>query len=240
MVLPRALAAYARRQQVFGTAAQHHAVRRGQCLEPCGNAGGVAEHRHHLLHISLEHVPDHDDAGVDADANRDPPPALADPARVHFLGRLDHLQTGAHGAVRAVLMGFGVAEEDQHAVAEIAGDDPAIAHDRRDRDGAMRLDQRAKILGIHAVGKPGGIHQVGEHDGELAPLQRPASAAGRLILIGGLGGLGERATAVRAAIGNIGVALAAMGTGDVEGGGAMGAISPVTGISGAANAAGSK
>ena len=91
-------------------------------------------------------------------------------ARIQRRHIAQHLETGAHGALRIVLVGLGKAEVDEHAVAHVAGDEALVSLDGKATVVLELADELAQILGVEPGGEGGGAGQVAEHHGELAAL----------------------------------------------------------------------
>src|SRR5215831_1276202 len=90
---------------------------------------------------------------------------------------LDDIEPRLHRATRVVLVGLGVAEVDQHAVAEILGDGPVESPDGGGHL-LIRPDNLTKVFGVEPSGEIRGAHEIAEHDGELSAF-RLRGATGR-------------------------------------------------------------
>ena len=74
----------------------------------------------------------------------------------------------AHRALGVILVGDWIAEIGQHAVAHVAGDEPAQPRDILGDAAMIGLDHVAKVLGIEPRTDRGRTDHVAEHDSELA------------------------------------------------------------------------
>ena len=109
--------------------------------------------------------------------------------------RLDQLEGGANGALGVVFSCDRCAPEGHHRVADELLDRASVAVDHLTRAVEVARQQLARLLGIPVLGVRGEAHEVGEEDGDEAPLRdgRPGvrSRDGRSSRL-------ERATAVAA------------------------------------------
>ena len=127
-------------------------------------------------------------AGVHADVDLQPHPVLPFEFGVQFLEPLEHLERGAHGALRVVLVRDRRAEHRQRRVADVLLDRAAPRIHRRGHRREVPLQDRAQPFGIQPLAELDGTGEIGEHDrGELALLapggrvveRRPAMPAVR-------------------------------------------------------------
>jgi hypothetical protein len=95
--------------------------------------------------------------------------------------RLEQVEAGLHAPSGVVLVGDGVTEVGEHAVADEAGDPAVVAPHHAvtgDLVAAEHLPDELRVVGV-AEGR--GAHDVAEHHGQLAPL-----TCGRGDLVGAL------------------------------------------------------
>lgn len=116
----------------------------------------------------------HDQAGVNADAQRDA--ARAQPGEVHSDPSIQardlrlNGERGAHRAGRIILVRLRVAEIDQQPVAEVARD---VAVEALHLGGAglvVGVHHVAELFRVELLGQRGRVHHVAKHDRELPPL----------------------------------------------------------------------
>ncbi len=158
------------RHQAVGGGADQDGARLGSLFQPGGDVDGVAHGRVFGILERAYFAHDHL-ASVDAHAHRETGDAalLLQPGRVAADGGL-HLQPGAHGPFRVVLVGRGCAEEGQHPIAHQPGDGAAVAVDGRDEDGEGRVHDLGDFLGVARFGEQGEAAHIGEEDGHGAAL----------------------------------------------------------------------
>ena len=141
-------------------------------LKPRRKVHLVADDR--VVHpIVAAEIADGGKAGADADADPERP---FEPALAPFLLELAHAalhRDRHHHAGLGILLhapGFGVAEEQQHRVADVLVDGGAV----RERDlrhlGQVLIEDIRQLLGFQLVGGFGEACDVGEEDGQLLAL----------------------------------------------------------------------
>ena len=105
---------------------------------------------------------DNHEARRNADAD---PHGVAQRWRLTDLG--DDRKRGTDRPLSVVLMRPRVTEIDQHAITDIAGDEPVEARDRRGDAELIAADHRTKILWVQSRRHLGGICHVAEHHAHL-------------------------------------------------------------------------
>ncbi len=152
-----------------------------QALDARGKIGRLAGDVDLLGRAAFGHVADNDQAGRHADAD------LRRRAGDGFeLAKLaDDGETGAQGALGVLFQRMGVAEIDEHAVADIVGDEASVALHRFGDAGAIGRQQLVQILGVEARRQRRGIDQVAKHHGDLPALGYGRASAGGLLRHGG-------------------------------------------------------
>ncbi|MGA7489125.1 MAG: hypothetical protein WBW74_19555 [Xanthobacteraceae bacterium] len=110
-------------------------------------------------------------------ANHDHPGRNADTHLQRRAGRgcelgdcRDEREPGLHGALGIILVGVGIAEIGEHAVAHVLGDEPAVALDQRRAAAMIGADDPSHVLRIEPLRHRSRAHEVAEHHGELPPL----------------------------------------------------------------------
>ena len=111
-----------------------------------------------------DEVADHHQSGGDAD------PRLQRNQHLESRHRRDGLKPGAYGLFGIVLVGLRIAEIDEHAVAQIFGDETAVAAHRLGDACLIGRNQLAQVFGVHLTGECGRTDKIGKHDGDLATL----------------------------------------------------------------------
>ena len=120
-----------------------------------------------LLRLSRsDEVADHDKPGGDADTHLQRSAGRGRELR----HRLDQRKPGTHGALGVMLVGLGIAEISQHAVAHVLGDEPAGLGDLLGAATVIGTDDLAHVLGIQPRRQRGRADEVAEHHRELAAL----------------------------------------------------------------------
>ena len=110
-------------------------VRLGNALQARREVRRIADDAALLRFARSGQVADDDHPGRNPDCARcnGPTPALASFGTASIMR-----QPGLHGALGIVLMGLGIAEINQHAVAHVFGDEPAMALDQLPRSSGDR------------------------------------------------------------------------------------------------------
>ena len=121
------------------------------------------------------HRADHDEAGVDADAERE----LVVPLARDLADARGHRKGGADGARRVVLVGGGNAEHRHDAVADVLHDGAAFALDLARQRLEERVGELTHGVGLEVVGHRAEADDVCEEDGRQLPLLGPTTAADR-------------------------------------------------------------
>ena len=150
-------------------------IGRGELFDACRDVGRFANDAVMLDHRPRADVADDDQTGMNADM------ALQwrHHGQLQALGQrpdlLDDAQPCADGADSVVLLGMRIAEIDQDAVADIAGDIAAeVGRDVAGR-AAIGEDDGGQVFGVELLRKRRGAHQVAEHHRNLPPLGAAAS-----------------------------------------------------------------
>jgi hypothetical protein len=91
-------------------------------------------------------------------------------SRIDLLDRRDQIMAGTDRAFGVVLMGLGIAEVGEDAVAQILGYVAAIAFDRGLGRILIGASDLAQVLRIETPRQLGRAYHIGEHDGQLASL----------------------------------------------------------------------
>ena len=105
----------------------HHPIRRGERLQPGSQIRRFAEHRLRLRCLAADQIADDDETGREPETN----PQFESRRRVRRMPGGGDLERGAHRAFGIVLVRRRMAEQDQHAIANVATDDTAIFADDR-------------------------------------------------------------------------------------------------------------
>jgi hypothetical protein len=111
-------------------------------------------------------IADHHHAGGDADPRLERRLGQEVEAR----DGVDQRQAAAHGTLRVILMRLGIAEIDQHAVADAARRDAAHALDHLDAAAMIGGHQLAQILGIKLRRQHRRADEIAKQQRELAAL----------------------------------------------------------------------
>ena len=163
----------------------HDAARLGQGLQAGRQIRRLAHNRLFLRRPLADQVADHHPAGGDPD-----PGAELSTSGRQISDLSSDREASPNGALGIVLMGFGVAEIGEHAVAHELGDVALEACDLG-RDGVLiGADDLAHLFGIQPRRQLGRADQVAEHHSQLSPLgfgcrrQRPACASSRGRFVG--------------------------------------------------------
>jgi hypothetical protein len=146
----------------------HHTAGPGQRLQPSGQIGRLADDGVGLARFLAHDVAHHHEPAGDAHAHLD---RLAVRLRQCRDGP-DQFQGATHGSRGVILLGLRVAKVIEHAVADEAGDGPAVAPRHAGASVLVAPDDFSRILGIEAFRKGARPDDVGEHDGQVAPLTR--------------------------------------------------------------------
>ena len=136
---------------------------RGRGLEPCRDVW----HRAGDVHRVAADLAGHDQPGMRADAHLQ---RMFEPRR-ELLDFLDDVEPGVQRARRVVLVRHRIAEERQHAVAEILRDVAGVV--KNDPCAPLVIDAQdvAPLFGVQPFGQLRRTHQVAEHDRDLAPVR---------------------------------------------------------------------
>ncbi len=146
----------------FGVAADDDGVPFGDPLETGGDVQRLAQ-REDLAALLATGPAQHDGAGVDADAKRQP--------LVHIvLWLFDDREAGPNGALGRVLVRLRVAEVGEHSVAQVLGHVTAVACDDLGRARMVGLHQFEVVLGVEPRRELHRADEVAEERCELAPL----------------------------------------------------------------------
>ena len=149
----------------LGVAADHHSVRRRDRLETRGEVHRLA-HGENLLMLFSAGLAEHDGAGVDADAERQPHVPVA----LELVERIDERQTCSHGALGRVLVRARVAEVGEHSIAQELGHMTAVAHDQLARALVIGPHDLEVVLGVETGRELRRADEVAEERRQLAPL----------------------------------------------------------------------
>ncbi len=170
----------------MGARADEDGPRLGERLQPRGDVDRVASDKE-VAPVACG-AGGGDIAGVDADAHvefrRVPVGGAA--LGVEVAQGCLHIQRGAHGAHRIVLVRDRQAEDSHHSVADVFLDRAAVAADLACHRGEERGQQRAHVLGVHAIGQLGGAGEIGEEHGDdtaLLPALLGERAQGDALLL---------------------------------------------------------
>ena len=151
----------------------------GKPFEAGGQVRRVADDRQCLAGLPGTHFPGDDQAGVNAQVHLQIDRRADRPAVVQA-GHLGHqLQAGAHRPCRVVLVGMGIAEVDQQAIADVLGDVSLVAGDHVGAGPLIGLQDLAQLLRVETLRQRGGAGQIAEHDGELPALRLRRDDRGR-------------------------------------------------------------
>ena len=116
----------------------------GQSLQPGGEVRGFADQPALLRGTGADQVADHYEATGDAE------PHVQWLQRGEPADRVDDGEPGSHRPLGVVLMGFRVAEINQHPIAHEFGDKPGEAGNGVGDAAVIGADHLAQILGIEA------------------------------------------------------------------------------------------
>ena len=145
----------------------HNAARLGQRLQPRGAVRRIADRGLFARLAGVDPVADHHEPGGDPDANAQ---AFAlDGRGGHGLGRG---KRGMDRLLRVRLARLRPAEIDQHAVANVAGNEAAEPRDRPGNTALVAADQRAEVFRVEPRRELRRADQIAEHNAEMAALGR--------------------------------------------------------------------
>ena len=144
-----------------------HARRRDR-LQPRGQVRRLADDAALLRFPRSDQVADHDQPGRDSNPNLQRRALRCDELR----HRVDQREPGLHGALSVMLVCLGVAEIDQHTVAHILGNEPAILLDQCCAAAVIGADDGPQVLGIEPCRKRGRAYEIAEHHSQLTAFCR--------------------------------------------------------------------
>jgi hypothetical protein len=136
-------------------------------LQPGSQIRGFPDYRTFLRGAFTDYIADYHGARCDADAGRQRD------TRLQRRDRVGECQACAQRSFRVVLVGLGIAEIGEHAVAHVARNVTAVSFDGRRSGVLIRTIDLAKLLGIQFPGQFRGPDQVSEHDRQLPALGFP-------------------------------------------------------------------
>ena len=154
------------RDQLLHRGGNHHRVGLRGRLDPRGDVGCIAEDLGPFT-AALAH--DHR-AGLDSDPHRKLHPVFTGQPSVQRRDLVDDRQPGTHRARGVVLVRLRPAEVHHQPVAQVLGDVPAEAGDRRGGCALILRGDRAPVFGIQASCYFGGTDQVREQHRQVAAL----------------------------------------------------------------------
>ena len=137
---------------------------RGRGLEPRRDV----RHRPGDVHRVAADLAGHDQPGMRAEAHFQ---RMFEPCR-ELLDLLDDVEPGMECARRVVLVRHGIAEERQHAVAQILCDMAGVVVDDARAALVIGAQHVPPLFGIQPFGQLRRSHQIAEHDRDLAPVRR--------------------------------------------------------------------
>ncbi len=155
--------------------ADHDAVLLGETLQARRQVEHGAHRRDLRLDIRTDEIAQHDAAGGDANAHGERRAG----GRFQPGDAAGDRECGPHRVLRIALPRGGIAEIDEDAVAEIAGDVTAGTRDRLVAERAIAAQQFEQILGIEAFAERRGVDDVDEHDGERPSFPLAAARPGQ-------------------------------------------------------------
>jgi hypothetical protein len=120
--------------------------------------------------LPTAHLPHDHQTGMDAYAHGELNVLLLLQPDIELSHRLQHRQAGVDRPLCVVLVRLWVAKVDQQAITKILGNMTVEALDDLRAGALVGAHDRAQIFRIKLAGEAGGLHQVTEQDGELAPL----------------------------------------------------------------------
>ena len=153
-------------EQLSRAVGDHDHVRLGQRLQARRQVRRVADDATFLRISRSDQVTDHDEPSGDADAHLQ----RSAGSGLQHRHRLGQREPGNDGSLGVMLVGLGIAEISQHAVAHILGDEPPGLGDLLGAATVIGADDLAHILGVKPRRKRGRAHEVAEHHRELAAL----------------------------------------------------------------------
>ena len=153
----------------MGRGADHDRSRLGGPLETSGDVRRPPD-RQVLGLLSLTELAGNREAGVDADADLEPEGLLHRKLGPELLDVAGELETSLHGATRLALVGGGIAEVGQHAVAVELGDVSGVPNDDVRDGGVVAAERLAQVLRIQPLRELSRVDEVAEQHGHVAPL----------------------------------------------------------------------
>ena len=160
-------AAKARAEQLVRAGRDDHLARQGHRLQARCQVGRAADDGLFTRRARADDFAHHHRARGNAHAQPQP---HATGQRLQGRHGGHQFQPGARGAPGVVFMRLRVAEEREDAVAHVAVDEAPVARDDAACGGLEGAQDDAQFLDVQRVGQRGGIGEVAEHDGDLAPL----------------------------------------------------------------------
>jgi len=152
-----------------GVAAGHDGVRRRDPLEPGREVDGAAEG--HVLGVFSFHRGAHDhQTAVDADPDVEIDSVLGPDLRREFREPPLRVEGGPDGVRGVGLARRREAEVGEHAVAEVLPDEFTAFVDRESTRRVVADQDRPPVLGLERRGEADRVHDVGEQNGEGAPI----------------------------------------------------------------------
>ena len=135
-------------------------------MQPGSQVRRLSDHLVLLGSFGFDEVADHDDPGGDADAHLQ----RSAGGGLELGHRLDQREPGTHGAFGIVLVGLGIAEIDQYAIAHVPSDETSGLDDEIGAATVVRTDDPLHVLGVEPGRERGRTNEVAEHDREMAAL----------------------------------------------------------------------
>jgi len=105
---------------------------------------------------------------MDAHVHSQVHPALLRQTAIALTHRFRHPESGPHRPLGIILMGIGVAEIDEQAIAEILSNMALIALDDLGTRILVGPHHLASAFRVKLVGEPGRVHEVAKQHSELA------------------------------------------------------------------------
>ena len=141
----------------------NHGIRFSNGLQTGGKVRRLAHNRLLLGRPRADEVANHHEPGRDPDTHLQGRAGRGGELR----HRLDEGKPGPHSALGIILVGLGIAEIGEHAIAHVLGNESAIALDQHRAAALIGANDLAQVLGIEPGRQGGRADEVAEHHGEL-------------------------------------------------------------------------
>jgi hypothetical protein len=125
------------------------------------------------------HLASDDKSGVHTEPDTKGDVALFPELGVEHAHLVEDAETGVHGTLRVVLVRAGVAEIDDHTIADVLSRVTAEPLDRPSNRVLVATDHLAEVLGVERLRQQGRADEVAEHDRHVTALGSVARAGRR-------------------------------------------------------------